>query len=539
MSKSSNASDGGSEEIRLRLVRVRQLLSAPAATIVGFAELLSENVAEAGLDDFSSDLARIMTAAGNLKAMVADLLESEAASNLLDGRDIEESERRLRHDLRTPINAIKGYAEMLAEDLEDDGGHEELLTDFSSIVSEADKLLADIDRIVAIVQGGELDVATTAENDERMAFAQVADLIALSREVEVAHTGTILVVDDIEANRDLLSRRLSRDGHRVLTADGGRRALEMLGDSDSDSDIDVVLLDLLMPDMNGLEVLQHMRSDDALHDTPVIVVSALDETDSAIRCIEAGAEDYLAKPVNPILLRARLNACLERRQWQEKERLYLSQLQQEKDKSDRLLLNNLPSEVIERLNAGESVIADRYDEVTVVVSDIVGFTNLATEVSPSVLVERLNRLFSEFDRVAPELGVEKIKTVGDAYMAVSGLPTANPDHAASIARMALAMRDAAEEQNKNETPRMELRIGLHSGPVIAGIIGTHKFVYDIWGDTVNLASRMEQNSLPGHILMTGAVARRLGNEFVYESRGRIAIKGIGRLETFYLEGFAD
>ncbi len=520
-----------SDDLRLRLANMRRALTAPAASIVGYAELLSESAGDAGLGDFEPDLERIRQAATQLHGMVDALVEQGALDKILAEDNLEEAQRHLRHDLRTPINAIKGYAEMLAEDLQDDGGPEDLLADFHRIIGEADTLLASLDQIVRNLEGGEEDTAAGGADEQEMAV--LAELISQAPERGLPErTGKILVVDDIEANRDVLSRRLTRDGHEVATASGGIPALEMMGREN----FDVVLLDLMMPDMNGLEVLQRVRADEALRDVPVIVVSAIDEVDSAIRCIEAGAEDYLPKPANPVLLRARLNACLERQAWRAREQQYLADLQVEKDKSDQLLLNILPGQIIQRLNDGEQIIADRFEDVAVLMADIVGFTSLTVATAPTVMVRRLNRLFSDFDALTREFGVEKIKTIGDAYLAVAGLPEPHDDAAGAVARMALAMMQAAETQNETETPHLRLRIGLHHGPVIAGIIGTHKFVYDIWGDTVNMASRMEALSLSDHIHMTGAMTRHLGKKFDYESRGTMAIKGIGRLETFFLNG---
>jgi DNA-binding response OmpR family regulator len=185
-------------------------------------------------------------------------------------------------------------------------------------------------------------------------------------------TGRILVVDDIATNRDLLSRRLAQDGHRVSTADGGREALAKL----EAQDFDLVLLDLMMPDVNGFEVLGRLKASSRLRDIPVIMISALDEVDSVIRCIEAGAEDYLPKPFNPVLLRARINACLERKSLRDRERRHLARIEDEKERHENLLLNVLPKPVVGRLNSGETLIADRFDDVTVLFSDLVGFTEM-------------------------------------------------------------------------------------------------------------------------------------------------------------------
>ena len=194
---------------------------------------------------------------------------------------------------------------------------------------------------------------------------------------------------------------------------------------------DLVLLDLMMPRLSGYEVLTRLRAAERTAHVPVIMISALDEMDSIVRCIEAGAEDYLPKPWNPVILQARVNACIEKKQLRDRDRDRLVQIEEAHRKSESLLLNILPNQVVHRLHRGEAVIADRYDDVTILFSDVVGFTRFSAGLSAPRVVEALNGLFSAFDRIAHELGIEKIKTVGDAYMAVAGLPEPCPDHAAA------------------------------------------------------------------------------------------------------------
>jgi len=234
------------------------------------------------------------------------------------------------------------------------------------------------------------------------------------------------VVDDNSTNRDLLRRRLMHERHEVVEACTGREALSIL---DQDR-FDLILLDLLMPDMNGIEVLEQLKLDERWHSIPVIMISGLSETDAVIRCIEAGADDYLPKPCDHVLLRARIGSCLERKRWHDREREYVAQLKTEKERSEALLRNILPSPVVMRLNAGETPIADRFESVSILFADIVEFTPRAALMTPSQLVDRLNRVFSQFDMLALRLGVEKIKTIGDAYMAAAGLPEPHPDHTA-------------------------------------------------------------------------------------------------------------
>jgi class 3 adenylate cyclase len=176
------------------------------------------------------------------------------------------------------------------------------------------------------------------------------------------------------------------------------------------------------------------------------------------------------------------------------------------------------------------------EEATILFADLVGFTAVASRVTPAVLVDNLNRIFSAFDDLCRRSGIEKIKTIGDAYMAAAGLPVPRPDHAEVIADFALAMLDTLEGVNTTMDVPFQIRIGIHTGPVVAGVIGSHRFLYDIWGDAVNLASRLESHGLPGRIHVSPQTSRMLEGRFELEPRGLINLRGIGKLRTLFLTG---
>ena len=200
------------------------------------------------------------------------------------------------------------------------------------------------------------------------------------------------------------------------------------------------------------------------------------------------------------------------------------------------MLNILPPQIVERINAGEELIADGFDAVTVLFADLVGFTEITSQMAAADLVEDLNLLFSRFDSLAKECGVEKVKTIGDAYMVVAGIPDPMPDHMEACADMALGMIAALNEVNPTLNRPFEIRLGLHTGPVVAGIIGQHKYVYDVWGATVNHASRYESYSLPGHIHVSEELARSLKDKFDCQSRCLILMRSVGEVESFFLKG---
>ncbi|HEY9643344.1 MAG TPA: adenylate/guanylate cyclase domain-containing protein [Coleofasciculaceae cyanobacterium] len=212
------------------------------------------------------------------------------------------------------------------------------------------------------------------------------------------------------------------------------------------------------------------------------------------------------------------------------------ELEREQEKSERLLLNILPEAVARQLKQEHRTIAESFAEVTVLFADIVGFTRISANIPATELVTLLNQIFSTFDQLAEQHGLEKIKTIGDAYMVVGGLPTERPDHAEAIAQMALDMQAAIAQFSTQQDQPFRIRIGINTGPVVAGVIGTKKFIYDLWGDTVNVASRMESQGLPDQIQVTRAAYERLHHQFHLEKRGEIDIKGKGTMTTYLLRG---
>lgn len=207
--------------------------------------------------------------------------------------------------------------------------------------------------------------------------------------------------------------------------------------------------------------------------------------------------------------------------------------------AERLLLNVLPHEIADRLRAGESAIADAHGDVTILFADLVGFTRLASQMEPLSLVELLNAVFSAFDEQVQARGLEKIKTIGDAYMVVGGLPRPRADHATAICELALEMQAAVARVNADRGTEMELRIGIHTGSVVAGVIGRSKFSYDLWGDAVNIASRMESHGAPGRVQISATTRDAMGPGFATEARGLVALKGRGELHSWWLLGASE
>ncbi|KAF1037416.1 MAG: Adenylate cyclase [Burkholderia lata] len=377
----------------------------------------------------------------------------------------------------------------------------------------------------------------------------------------------ILVVDDLEANILLLEQILRRAGYARVesTADAS-----VVHDLHRRHHYDLILLDLQMPGTDGFQVMESLKSLEADSYLPVIVITA--QPAHKLRALQAGAKDFISKPFDlaEVLMRVRnmlevrllhrelrkrgdaleqkvreveASHVLIRRQSSELQSLYAKVVAEQKV-SERLLLNMLPYPIAERLKvhlddiAGSfpEVIADRFADVSVLFADIVDFTGFSAGMRPEQLVEMLNEIFTGFDTIADHCGLEKIKTIGDAYMAAAGLPVPAADHATRAAHMALDMIDALARFNAARHCNLKLRIGINSGEVVAGVIGKRKFIYDLWGAAVNLASRMESQGVAGRVQVTDATRAMLGEAFVFEERGLIAAKGMGEFRTWFVVG---
>jgi adenylate cyclase len=349
----------------------------------------------------------------------------------------------------------------------------------------------------------------------------------------------ILIVDDQQVNVLLLDRMLRGAGYVGVTSTTNPRQVCALHRQNR---YDLILLDLQMPGMDGFQVMEDLKEVEAGDYLPVLVITA--QPDHKLRALKAGAKDFITKPFDlaEVLLRV-YNMVEVRLMHFEMKKLY-ERVVAEQQVSERLLLNVLPHSIAERLkgradilsHSFDEVIADSFSDVTVLFADIVGFTQLSSGENPKTLVMLLNEIFTCFDDIADRRGLEKIKTIGDAYMAVAGVPLPRDDHAARAADMAMDVMEALAAFNQRHGYTLQLRIGINSGPVVAGVIGKRKFIYDLWGDTVNTASRMESHGVPGRIQVSDATRRQLDESFVLEARGIIDVKGKGAMHTWFLDG---
>ncbi len=533
--RSADETDEPAERLpHLLAVFARAEFKAPVEAIIGLIHLLAEDCGPVTGEGLWQDVEKLKTAALRLEAIVSGLLDPATSLQQLAGQAPEGFSSVLRHELRTPITAILGYGELLAEEAGD--GFQSQIGIVQDITDAARRLLGQIDAMVEFIrlnreaQNGAVRSTIGHHPDLVEPIEAIHSVLLESKTYGPKVTGRILVVDDNGSTLDLLSRRLRREGHEVITCDSGEIALRTL----ETSSCDLVLLDLLMPGLSGIEVLRRLKARPETAVLPVIIISALDEVDSTVRCIEAGADDYLTKPINPVLLRARVAATLERKFLRDRDQAITEQLRVEQGRSESLLRNVLPASVVGRLQRGETVIADQFDQATILFSDLVGFTALTSRLPPNIVLDLLNTIFSGFDGLAAEHGLEKIKTIGDAYMAAGGLPEKRHDHASAVAEMALRMPAIVAAASRNFGQPLGIRIGMHTGPVAAGIIGQNKFIYDVWGDTVNIASRMEHYGEPGKVHISAETRAAIGDAYLVETRQPIDVKGRGWMSTFFL-----
>lgn len=480
-----------------------------------------------------------------------------------------------------------------------------------------------------------------------------------------SEAATILIVDDEPDSVRVLSQLLSQEGYAIRRTTDSKLALR----SAQLVPPDLILVDVMMPGMNGFELCQQLKQGASTQTTPVIFITALEDIEGKVRAFAAGASDYLIKPfqAEEVLMRIRnqitihhqqvqlqqknqqLLQEIEQRQQAEKKyrdifenasegifqatlagryisanpamakiygyetpaqlissitnigdqiyvgpkrrqelsvllnhlgiledteseayrrdgsKFWISEnirlvrdeqgnpayyegtaqdvtqkrqaeaaLQRQRASTERLLYNILPYQIAQKLQKASGTVAEQFDQVSVLFADLVDFTKLAHVMSPTALVDLLNQIFSTFDQLVETYKVEKIKTIGDAYMVAAGLPAPMADHAQVIAHLALDMREAMARFSVNGQP-LQIRIGIHSGSVVAGVIGWKKFAYDLWGETVNLASRLETTSLPGQIQVSPALYEALKPGFKLSPRGEVFVKGLGNLPTYWLE----
>jgi adenylate cyclase len=348
----------------------------------------------------------------------------------------------------------------------------------------------------------------------------------------------VLVVDDMQANVLLLERMLGGAGYASVTSTLDPRAVCELHEKNR---YDLIVLDLQMPGMDGFQVMEGLKPIEKDGYLPVLVITA--QPDHKLRALQAGAKDFISKPFDVAEVLMRVHNMLEvrllhleiHRKNDELKKLF-DQVVAERKVSERLALHVPPDSIAARLQARPDVTADSFAEATVLIADIVGFTDLTPVVSHEQLALFLDEIFTSFDGLAKQRGLKKIKTLGNSYMAAAGVPVPSGDHAAQAVHTALDMLEALGHFNERSDHSLQVRIGIASGAVVAGVIGRRMYVYDVWGDAVNMASRMESHGVAGRVQVSESTQRRLGELFRLEERGALDVEGKGEVKTWFVGG---
>ena len=358
---------------------------------------------------------------------------------------------------------------------------------------------------------------------------QVSDILAAS----------ILIVDDKEANVSLLEQMLRGTGYSSITSTMHPRDVCLLHRKNRYS---LILLDLQMPGMDGFQVMEELKTIETDGYLPVLVVTA--QPDLKLRALKAGAKDFVSKPFELAEVLIRVYNMLEVRLLHLETKKLYDRVAAEQKVSERLLLNVLPHAIAERLKARPDacldgfpeIIADSFPEATILFARLHDFSRLTEPMAAADVVKLLNKIYSSFDARMKNLGLEKIKIIGESYMVAAGVPVPRRDHAEAIAEGAIALQEEIVRHHAPNDETFSLRSGINTGPVVAGVIGQNKFSYDVWGETVNTAWRMETCGAPGHIQVNETTYARLCDKYQFEDRGEFHVKDKGELKTYFLKG---
>lgn len=528
---------------------LRHELRTPLNAIIGYSEMLLGDADDLGLADYVSDLNQILSAGHQLLEIINDLLDPNQVASGDVVFNLESLVANLHYQVRIPLNSVIGFSEILLENATDQR-LVDLIADLKKIHSAAELFLC---RVNEIVDFSKIDAGLKASGPEvsdrssliHRALTSLRELAQDSAAVTRGESGSILVVDDNEINRDLLSRYLERQGHTVRVADNGRQALEMI----ATGAFDLVLLDIMMPELNGYQVLQHLKHSETWRDLPVIMISALDEMDSAVRCIELGAEDYLPKPFNPVLLRARVQACLEKKRLRD---LKVAQQRKLHELNAALELRNrfiretfgsyLSDEIVDViLKKGGLKIEGEKRRATILMADLRGFTSLSERLPAEDVVAMINIYLETMTEIIQKYQGTIDEFIGDAILVIFGAPILRPDDprraVACAVEMQLAMTSVNDRNRQAGYPEVALGIGINTGEVVMGNIGSKKRIkYAVVGRAVNLTARIESYTVGGQIFISESTLYECGDILRIDSAMQVMPKGVKKPLTIHEVG---
>ena len=493
---------------RLYLARRRHELLAPTNALIELIGLLSAEEKILACERVVGDLRTLQTHARRMASMIEEALGP--------GNSEKDASRVINHDLRSLLTIILGYGDGLKR-----SAHKLFLDsfadEFEQIYSLGRRVLTLADMTVAQLRSPN---GYTAVDDVSRYLDRIADSVETGNDTiePAAEPGRVLVAEDNEPIRNLLCDYLRTQGHEAVPVRDGAEALSMI----ESRPFDLILTDIEMPRTNGFQVIERLKGNPRLRDIPVIVISGHGELDGIAHCIKMGAEDYLPKPFNQVILKARVDACLEKKRLRDRN-------EQQRLRYNDLLYAILPGPVVEELVETDTVKPRRRESVAVLFADIVGFTTYCDrqQGSPEVVVQHLRRLFETWEGEASALGVQKIKTIGDAFMAAGGLLEDVENPVLDCVRLGLGMINFTREL-RDEGGRelgFNLRVGVHTGPVVSGVLGRRQSLFDIWGDTVNIAARLESHGKAGCVNLSLEAWERIRGFFEGENRSIRELKG--------------
>ena len=500
-------------EGRLTASQLRHDLRTPMNAILGYCDVLVEEAKELGVEHLATDLK-------HLHASAVKLLEriNEAVPAAHSGPDttVDALLIRARALLEAPAHEVLVEAEQLAAKMSD---AEQARNDLERLIAAAKRLVAHVEGL-GKPHDGEHDKAITRSVE------QTLNRLRPGATNESGIGGTLLVVDDNALNRDLLTRQLVREGYTVQTVGSGREALELL----RLQEFDLILLDVIMPEMDGVELLEHIERDAALSGIPVIMMSALDEIGGVARCLEKGAVDYLIKPFEPLILRARIRSTLQTRHLHANLRTVEAELERNAAVMARLAHSIAPASLVADLGRNEPPPARHYPEVTAVVVRIEGVDALAAR-RPGDIASLLSRAFECFEQVSARSGVDLTRIADHTFTAISGAPAWNERHAEHAAKLACELRDVFNRDLAGTLEPLTIKVGVHTGLLTAGLTGGERIVFGFWGDAVSIADAIAASAPLGEVLLSNTTSAQVGDTFMLDATAAIDVPGRGRLPT--------
>ncbi len=506
----------------------------------------------------------------------------DTSEKMSQGISVEKFRSNFRHDLRSNFSVLIGFGEVLREDLiqsqnptavaELDTALDEarlLLDDTITMINHCS--LSSIETFKSEVKAGfgkgaltslrsinkklghlesvlgkqellfnmieavrQLTRRCNAPFEERLQLRNSRSAVKqkiLSETSADGSRGHVMVIDDETHNLYLIKTFLSRLNLSVSTFTEAEKAIEEL----QNGGVDLILLDLHMPQMSGLEFLKLIKARSEFSEIPVLVVTASDDADELAECIEAGAVDSLPKPFQSAFLKARVLTSLDLQAAKKRERAFAEELQIQKNRIEELLSVILPQDIIDELRTNGEVQPRRHENVCVLFCDIVNFTQSCDTQDPVKILADLQSLFSEFEAITDLHGLQKIKTIGDSFMAAAGLSGPDDKPELQAVRAGLEMIACAE----NHSSGWKVRVGIHSGPVVSGLVGSKQFLFDIWGDTVNTAARIERAGSAQILTASKRAFEKLGGHVQGHSLGLVELKGKGQQEVFVIDSVIE